>query len=1103
MPTLVQEFDVSQFEKGVLQIRRGLDQVEAEGRKTGASLDKSFSNTKGIANTTKETGKLNTGMRTAGAGAGFLKANLVGLVAGFSFGQVIDELKGFDQSMQRARAVTQATEGQFASLKTAALELGRTSRFSSKEAADAIVFLGQAGLKTNEILDLLPVSLRLAAASSVPLSRAADVLTNTISAFGESSKAAGEAADIMSKALVSGNINFEQLAVSLRQVAPVANAAGSSLEEVSAAVAVLGDNSIQGEQAGTALRAIILSLVDPSKNARDAIQSLGLKLEDVNPEKVGIVGAFKALNEAQIGVAETSKIFGREAAAAASVLTKNVGSVDKLRTALENADGTTKRISDTLNDSLTASIAGSTSAFSGLIQAIGDAGATDALRGIFDAAADSLNELTDSINESNGVFAGFFNFIGGQASDAIKRLSGGFIDIDKAVKPIDDFFIKLGKSVLALVERFRDLVREAGGITAVFTRIGDAIEDTFTGAIDKAKDALDGLLSILPDSVKSFVGLGEKAEEAAEEIEALDDSASDATRSIEDLSDSAGDLSGIMGDSSGAAGNLEGSISGLGFAVNSLAGDLPALGNQFEVTFEGVNQTIREIDVESVSDLTRDVLDFIGIGFEDVFGKKVGPIVEDFVGLVDRNFDTISDIVGATLDFFGLGWGDATEQAGGAIFDFADIAINAFGGGTGGGGIFGAIDSVIRILGFGGGTGGAGTLFGSLGGLIPQFGATGAAGTGAMGSIGTSSLGLAGILSNPVTASIAGVVGALGLLELAGVDVFGTLGDVATFTWDLIESVGSAAFSALSSAASAMGSVITGIFNTLASVASSIFSTITSVATSAFSTITSAASSAFSAITSAASAMGSALTGIFNTLASVASSVFSSIASVASGAFSAISSAASAMGGVVTGALNSIASVGASVFGALAGAASSAFGSIISAASSAASQVGGILGGITSSVGGVGSAIGGIAKSVGGGIKSVGKKIGKAFGFAEGAVIDGPTSLLGDGLAGGRFRRGTVLPEPTILGNLANVTPTSELGLAGEAGKEGLLPLAEGPAGLSVNAVGLGRKEVKVFIIEGVDRAETERMKRRITALDASVPSRATNAALDILAEIG
>ena len=182
----------------------------------------------------------------------------------------------FEAGMSRVQALSGATGAEFEALRKTALELGRTTVFSASQAAEGMQYLAMAGFKTNEIIAAMPGVLNAAAAGQVDLATAADITSNVLSGFGLKAEEAARVADVLTKAFTSSNTTMESLGETMKYAAPVAAAAGFALEEVAAAAGMLGDAGIQGSQAGTTLRAIMLRLINPPKQAAEALDALGI-----------------------------------------------------------------------------------------------------------------------------------------------------------------------------------------------------------------------------------------------------------------------------------------------------------------------------------------------------------------------------------------------------------------------------------------------------------------------------------------------------------------------------------------------------------------------------------------------------------------------------------------------------------------------------------------------------------------------------------------------------------------------------------------------------------------------------------------------------------
>jgi minor tail protein len=89
----------------------------------------------------------------------------------------------FDDSMRQVQAATCATAEEFDRLRETALDLGSSTAFTASQAAQAMMYLGKAGLDTNEILEATPQMLSLASAGAMDLGTSADIATNVMSGF--------------------------------------------------------------------------------------------------------------------------------------------------------------------------------------------------------------------------------------------------------------------------------------------------------------------------------------------------------------------------------------------------------------------------------------------------------------------------------------------------------------------------------------------------------------------------------------------------------------------------------------------------------------------------------------------------------------------------------------------------------------------------------------------------------------------------------------------------------------------------------------------------------------------------------------------------------
>lgn len=171
----------------------------------------------------------------------------------------------FEYAMAKVGAITNEaadSEG-FKKLSDKARELGRTTQYTSAQAAEAMQFLGMAGFNTEQILKASPAALNLAIAGNMDLGRTADIASNILTGFNLKAEETTRVADVLAQTSRTTNVNVEMLGETMKYAAPAAAAVGGTLEETAALAGVLGDAGIQATMSGTMLRAAYLRLAAP------------------------------------------------------------------------------------------------------------------------------------------------------------------------------------------------------------------------------------------------------------------------------------------------------------------------------------------------------------------------------------------------------------------------------------------------------------------------------------------------------------------------------------------------------------------------------------------------------------------------------------------------------------------------------------------------------------------------------------------------------------------------------------------------------------------------------------------------------------------------
>lgn len=311
------------------------------------------------------TGNLAKGAAVVAAGAAPLAA-MIGTAA------------TFEQAMSKVKAITNSSNEDMARLNETAQQLGALTQFSATQAAEAMSYLGMAGWKTDQIIAGMPGMLDLAAASGSDLATVADIVSDDLTAFGMSADQAGHMADVMAAASTNANTNVEMMGMTFKYAGAVAGALGYSLEDVSIATGLMANAGIKADQAGTSLRAIMTRLIDPPKDAATALDALGISAVNADGSVKPFRQTIMELREKFKGLSQSEKaqmassIAGTEAMSGfLAVVNASDSDFDTLANAIDNADGASKKMADTMNDNAKGSAIQLESAIEGVSIAIG------------------------------------------------------------------------------------------------------------------------------------------------------------------------------------------------------------------------------------------------------------------------------------------------------------------------------------------------------------------------------------------------------------------------------------------------------------------------------------------------------------------------------------------------------------------------------------------------------------------------------------------------------------------------------------------------------------------------------------------------------------
>lgn len=218
------------------------------------------------------------------------------------------------------------------------------------------------GYDINQTMASMPAIFNAARASGDEFETVMTVTTSTLEQFGMISKDTNKqmeytnkVADVLTYVADKTAAGFSDMGTAMNYVGPISHSLGYSLTDTAAAVGLLSNRGIEGQKAGTGLRGMLTSLLKPSKQAAEAMKSVGLKIEDSKGNMKSLPTLLDDINDKTKKMTKTQKnsfltmIFGREPLSAVNTLLEAGGdSLRKYSKGADEANGYTKQVADNM-----------------------------------------------------------------------------------------------------------------------------------------------------------------------------------------------------------------------------------------------------------------------------------------------------------------------------------------------------------------------------------------------------------------------------------------------------------------------------------------------------------------------------------------------------------------------------------------------------------------------------------------------------------------------------------------------------------------------------------------------------------------------------------
>ena len=362
-------------------------------------------------------------------------------------------------------------------IKKIAIETGQ----SLGDIADGLFFITSAGLRGKEALEVTEAVSKAVTAGLGDFTTLAKIATGAMELFGIT---ADDALDSVAKAIEIGKLDADKLGVSLQHILPLAKALGIPFDDILGLMASLSLAELTPEKSATGLAQALQLVINPSSQAKKALQDYGYSagdLRDILAGENGLVNFLLLLMEMTDGNIESlAQLFpGVEALIPVLAATgDNIDLTIRLQGEMENRTGKLEQAFQVMADTLNVKFK----------QAV--IGAQSLLIGMGDAMSESVVPALDQVLVELRFLSGAFE----NAEPWVKRLmvftpvlAVGLIVVGAALHGLAFALGPLGKLLIGTIHLFTTFARAMANVILTAIRmavmlVGAAARGIFTVA---------------------------------------------------------------------------------------------------------------------------------------------------------------------------------------------------------------------------------------------------------------------------------------------------------------------------------------------------------------------------------------------------------------------------------------------------------------------------------------------------------------------------------------------------------------------------------------------------------------------------------------------
>lgn len=415
--------------------------------------------------------------------------------------------------------------------------MGKNTAFTATEAAQALNYMALAGYSTQESMEMLPTVLDMAAAGSMDLARASDMITDTQSALGLTAERTALMVDEFAKAASTGNTSVEQLGEAFLTVGGLGKELNNgfvqlsdgtvaeidNIEQLEIAFTAMANAGIKGSEAGTHMRNMLLKLANPTSKGAAALEEMGVAVFNAEGQMNSLDVIFSQLSDSfekmsqQEKLATIGELFNaRDTASAEALLAAVEQDWDRIGESVLQAKGSATEMANTKLDNLQGQLTIMKSALEGAKITLSDK-LTPSLKDLVKWGTQAIGKLTSAFEEGGleGLVDAFGELLGEGLNKGIEKLpqltslAGTLLsalgralldNIDKVADAATAVLTEIANLMVKGIPGFLKVIGEIG------KKVGKWLVENADLILDGIETLIDNIVNFVADNAGAFVG---------------------------------------------------------------------------------------------------------------------------------------------------------------------------------------------------------------------------------------------------------------------------------------------------------------------------------------------------------------------------------------------------------------------------------------------------------------------------------------------------------------------------------------------------------------------------------------------------------------------